>query len=381
MTLLHRLLCTGCFAAAFTPSIPAQTPPGNGALPTENIMQSWLQSGNPRLEAWGAHDALVASDQAVVPALLDLASRWVPISPQAPGDSPQPQLSSDQKDSRDAMAAILDALIQMNVTVPGNTLRTLAPDFGNAVAILLTRLPDEESSPLALDFVRSPPEHGFDLQYVSASLLSLHPPFGFAGELLASIRVHATVYVVPPGDKGFSGGSGSSCGAFIDQPRPDWPTTGQYALSKQKSDGAFLVVAGIDPIYAIRQQSTHYLGDSCGLSTGVYLGPSERLRLIAEVLDVSPESIAWQTSVVKTIEFQSSQQFHDALLAFVEEQQQKYRATATALWNHRLSTFTDAQDSLPELDLELKDMRPQGGDPLVRLVTLPPRVEWTPSPR
>jgi hypothetical protein len=278
------------------------------------------------------------------------------------------------------MASVLDALIQMNVTVPADTLRTLAPDFGNAVAILLARLPDDESKPLSLDFFRSPPEHGFGLQSVSAALLALHPPFGFASDLLSSIRVHAVVYVIinpgpPAGGRGWS----SSCGAFSDQPRPNWPVIGWYALSREKSDGAELVVAGIDPIYAARRQSARYRDDVCGDSSSMYLDPNERLRLIAEMLGVPPESMPWQTEVVKTIEFQTPQQFDDALLAFVEEQQEKYGETAYALADRGLATF-DLRDSLPELELELDDMRGQTGDPLVKLLSLPPHVEWASSP-
>jgi hypothetical protein len=275
------------------------------------------------------------------------------------------------------MAAVLDTLIQMNVAVPADTLRTLAPDFGNDVAILVSRMPSEESTQLSFDFYRSPPERAFSLQYVSAALLALHPPAGFAADLLAGISVNATVFVVLPGSDQLGSGFGGSCGEGIHLPREDWPLTGQYALSKQKSDGASLVVAGVDPIYAVREESTRYLQDNCSMSMGVYLGPDDRLCLIAEMLGVSPEEIQWQTSVSRTIEFQSLEQFDSALLAFVGEQQQEYRETITALTDHNLLSSADAQQSLPELNLNIRDKRGDGALPIPKPSNLPLRVEWS----
>jgi hypothetical protein len=43
------------------------------------------------------------------------------------------------------------------------------------------------------------------------------------------------------------GGSGD-CGFTSDDSQEGWPKTGHYILSKEKSEGAMLVVAGIDPI-------------------------------------------------------------------------------------------------------------------------------------
>jgi hypothetical protein len=53
------------------------------------------------------------------------------------------------------MAAVVDTLIQMRVLVPAETLRSLAPDFGNVVAVLLSRMPISEAVPVAFDFYRA----------------------------------------------------------------------------------------------------------------------------------------------------------------------------------------------------------------------------------
>lgn len=383
LTLLHRFLCVGFVVAALACDGHAQTPSKNDPIPSENTLESWLQSGDPRLEAWGAHDALVRRDQNLIPYLLSLVSRWQPPLQQTSDTSlhSESRLRQNDLDEREAMAAVLDTLIQMNVPVAGDALRTLAPDFGNYVAILLARLPNEDSSPLSFDFYRYPPAHGDSLQYVSAALLALHPSPGFAADLLASIQVHATLVVVLPGSEVPGWGSGFSCGVSgTGPPRTDWPEVGQYVLSKQKDDAASLLVGGIDPIYATREDSTHHLGESCGMSRDVYLGPNERLRLIAEMLGIPPQAIEWKTSLVKNIEFQSLPQLDADLIALVEEQQQKYRETASALADHNLLLSSEVEDSLPQLQLELQDMRGPGAMPIPEISNLPPRVIWVTSP-
>ncbi len=381
MALFHRLFCVGCLAVILAPYSLAQTLSTAAASSSEKTIESWLLSEDPRLVAWGAHGALLSRDRHLVPDLLSLASRWQPLSRQATDYPKRSALSPEQVDKRDAMAAVLDALIQMKVPVPVDTLSSLAPDFGNAVAVLLSRMPPEEAQSVSFDFYRIPSEHSYGLQYVSAALLALRPVPGFAADLLSNISVHVNVFAVSPGSGQFvAGTSDGSCAVASDVPRKDWPVIGQYAFSRQKSDGAMLLVAGIDPIYATRTQSTNYLSDSCGMSWGTYLGPEQRRRLIAEMLDISPEAIPWQTGLTTTITFQSPDQFDRAVLAFVEEQQQKYRATAAALADRGFLTSSEAEESLPTLNLKLNDMRGEGATPIPDPSNLPSHVEWSSSP-
>jgi hypothetical protein len=378
VTAFPRLLCLACLATLFAPRTPAQEISAEPASPPADTIRSWLLSEDPRLVAWGAHDALLTQNQDVVPELLSLASQWQPLPRQTFDPSAVAQLSRQQIDQRDAMAAVLDTLIQMKVPVPADTLRILAPDFGNNVAVLLSRMPPEEAGPLAFDLYRASEEKTFSLQYVSAALLALHPVPGFAADLLASIKVRALVFAVTPGTGGGTGGSSGACGYGLPGPHEDWPMTGQYALSTQKSDGAMLLVGGIDPIYATRRESTNYLGDFCG--SVVYLSMANRQHLIAQMLGVSPDAIPWQTDVTTYIEFQSLAQFDDAVLTFVEEQQKMYRATAAALAGRNLLTASESEDSIPELHLHLNDARADDAIPISTPPNLPARVQWSPTP-
>jgi hypothetical protein len=373
--LLYRLLCLGCLAAAAVPFGRAQTRAASGTSTSNSSPGGWLGREEPRAVAWQAYDAMVTHDGISIPKLLSLASQWQPLSPQTfLDDSRWPRLSAGQEEERDAMAEVLDTLIQLNASVPADTLRNLAPDFENAVAVLLARMPIEESGSLSLDFFRSPPKPDHSLQYVSAALLALHPSPDFAGKLLADIKVRATIFVILPGER-FGFGSSGSCGDSSEPARDDWPLIGQYKLSLEASEGASVVVAGIDPIYVTRVESSRYLGD-CGM--GVGLGPEQRRRLIAEMLGVSPEGIPWETSPQIDIEFYSPGQFSAALLAFVEEQQEMYRETAEALVDRDLLTPAELLRSLPELKLTLIDMRREGDAPISNLPDLPTRVEWEP---
>src|SRR5580658_8152666 len=126
---LGRSLRSACLAAGLAACSLAQAPSPAAKLPPEKTVRSWLLSEEPRLVAWGAHYALVERNRRLIPDLLNLASRWQPLSQRASQGSSQRTSqqtsggldgsfniegqSSEETDERDAMAAVVDALIQM----------------------------------------------------------------------------------------------------------------------------------------------------------------------------------------------------------------------------------------------------------------------------
>jgi hypothetical protein len=373
MTLFGRVFSAAGLALALVTYSPQAS--STAKLPSSKTIDAWLRSDDPRLVAWGAHDALLARDKSLIPDMLNLASQWAN-SPTPPADTRRKPRSQEQIDARDAMAAVLDTLIQMGAAVPADALRNLAPDFGNASAILLARISADEAQAPALDFYHAPPEKGYGLQYVSAALLALQPPSGFAADLLESITVRAEIVVMHPGAEGFGSGSGGSCLSDRPAARADWPATGQYRLSKHNSDGAVMIVRGVDPIYATRELSTTYFNRAC---PGPYLGPNERQRLIAEMLGIAPESMPWQTSVETTIEFISQEQFDFEFHRFIDEQEKKYRDTSSALASRGL--LNDAErNTMPKLRVIISEMRGTEDDPVAEIVNLPANVEYQDSP-
>jgi len=348
-------------------------------LPSQDTIESWLHSGEPRLEAWGAHYALITRNENLTPDLLALANEWQPLIRQVCDNSLCSELSSEQWREREAIATVLDALIQLDGHVSPDALASLAPDFPSYVAERLARLPSEESTALALQLYHSPPEDGDVLQYVAAALLAQHPPYGFAADLLASIDVHATVVVVLPGSTASGYGRGSSCGlGGTVPPPPDWPKIGQYILSTQNSDMSAVVVGGLDPLYSVRTETSWYSGEPSHVCQNglAQLNPSTRLKLIAEMLGVSPETISWHTSFVDSVEFRSVDQVNAAILALVEDQQEKYRQTANALAERGLLTYSDVEASLPKLQFEIQDTRDPASVPLMPLPALPAGASW-----
>jgi len=337
--------------------------------PTAVQIQAWLRSGDPQSVAWGAHYVLVTKNQALVSELLSLADTWQPFSPPKPDVAKRSSLTDNDVDRRDAMSAVLDALIQMDVSVPVETLRNLAPDFPNHVAVLLSRLPLEESETLSFDLYRSGVREGYGLQYVSAALLAQNPPAGFAAHLFSNIHNRATIFVIAPGAGEIGGGTAGDCfQSTASSPRPRWPVFGTYTLSKENSRGSFLVVSGIDPIFALRSETTHYVGQACG--SRVYLGAEERRRLLAQMLKISPEAIDWQTELRRSIQFSSEQQFASDLRRFIAAQEEKYRVTAATLVAKGLLTTAEQDDSLPWLDIHLSDARGPG------YAAIPPPSPW-----
>jgi hypothetical protein len=360
MTLLHRLFYAGCLAILLTPFAQAQGPSESETSSANSSPGGWLGKEDPQAVAWRAHDAMATHDGSAIPELISLLSRWQPLVPQpVSDDSAAREFTMIQKEERDAMTVLLDALILWKAPVPGTALRNLAADFESDAAIILARMPLEQSGPLSLEFYRSLVKQDSTLQYVSAALLALHPPSGFAGKLLGDIRVQARVLAVTPGGPGIGFGiSGGSCLQASEPDRDDWPEIGQYKLSIQMSEGASVLVAGSEAIYVSREESTHYLGNECaGGWRGLYFGREQRRALIAEMLGVPAEQIPWETDLQKDIEFRSQEQFTGELLAFVEEQQAMYRATAQALEARGLLAHLEIQQSLPRLELNLDDAR------------------------
>ena len=136
-------------------------------------------------------------------------------------------------------------------------------------------------------------------------------------------------------------------------------------------DGAFLVVSGANPVYAVRSETTHYHRNFCADFSFAVLGPEQRRSLIAQMLNIAPDAIDWKNETQANIEFKSDQQFHRDLLLFIATQQKEYRMTAGALVAKNLMTVSEQEDSLPYIDLSFEDQRGAGYSPIAQPPSLP----------
>jgi hypothetical protein len=353
---------------ANSPASPSSDP---AAIPTPATIQYWLVSNQPRMVAWGAWDAGLAKDSGAIPELLALANAWQPGASDQKYDG---EYLPARDDRRDAMADVLDALLQMNVQIPANTLRSLAADFPNQTTIFLARMPDQESADARMDFFHDSGWRLARLKYVSAALLALHPPPGFALDLMSGTVVRADVTVMLPGTLAFSQGSAGDCASELEADRSGWPQVANYRLSSTAHGGDVELVGGIDPVYFSRELLPGFEIQTCGAD--VTLTDERRRRLIAEMLGVKPEEIPWQVDPTQTIEFRSQAQFQKELLAFISKEQEKERRTATALADHSLITPGDVSDALPKFEVIIDDERGENAEALVKSAGLPPNVQY-----
>ena len=167
MGVLRRLLSFGFVAGLLAGGSMAQTSAADG-----KSLSGQPFGWDPRLVAWAAHDAVASGDGSQIPRLLSLASQWPALSARRDAIPSPAEVTAEQLDERDAMAAVVDALIQMKVAVPADTLRGLAPDFGSDVAVLLSRMPPGQAGVLSFEFYREQKERQYGLQYVSAAMLA-----------------------------------------------------------------------------------------------------------------------------------------------------------------------------------------------------------------
>jgi hypothetical protein len=350
------------------------SPTGTGTPPTPVMIETWLESGVPRMVAWGAHGAGAMHDENAVPELTALAGRWQPLVPSERNDDGAPTLSKTQAETRDAMADVLDALVQMNATLPHSSLRDLAHDFPSETAIFLARMPASESADLRLGFFRDSSRDTPTLRYVAAALLAREPQPGFAAELMSGIRVRITIQVISPGTTMGGYGAAGDCASIIEEQRDNWPPTPHYRLSLDKGAGDGELVGGAEPVYMQRMTGGSYSDHSCG--DGIYLSDQRRQNLLAEMLGVKPDAIAWEVDIHHPIAFRSQKQYEADVLAFLNGEIEKQRTTATALADKGLITPGDVRDALPEIIVDVSDER--GADtPVAEVTNLPERVIYS----
>jgi hypothetical protein len=356
----------------------AQSLTASSEQPTASEIESWLLSDDPKQIAWGAHYAVVSKHPAFISELLALADQWEQLPTENLTDPRPTELTDDQLAQRGAMAAVLDALIQMNVSVPADTLSKIAADFPSYTAVLLTRLPLAESKQLSFDLYRHPPPGGSVLQYVSAALLAADPPQGFAEDLFSGTHVSVEVFILLPETPPFGYNTAGDCFKLpVLYSRGDWPSFGVYTLSKQKGPGAFPVLSRPDPLYARRSEFTYYRESRC---ENAALTDADRRRFLAYMLHVEPDAIAWNVVIrQKDLVFHSEPQFEFDLKAFIEELDERYRATAAALVEKGLMEASEEQNARPMLDLRWHDLRGVDYAPIQLPNPLPLHMSWRKS--
>ena len=347
-----------------------------GDPPSPLILQ-WLHSPDPRLQTWAAHDVLVVRATDLIPELQAQLDRIA--SGKASG--------SARPEKVGPIFALLDTLIQLEATVPAETLTRLCKlDFATHVEelVLLSRLPWNESEPAIGSFYRPTSDTGLSETRVAAQLLVHHPPAGFPAELLASISVNATIFVHDPSSSdGYGFGFSSCCGAVMGSLDMSWPEIGRYAFldpprdhqPPPESDTLFL--SAPDPVYLRRIVSRDYYAHPCGGFAS--LNDAIRSHLVGTLLGGNPASPLPEQHLNVAIPFTSRESYGAQVQSFVDEQQANFAHVASALTTLNLLTEEERQAAALRVNLSLQDTRTQPA-PDLPILTFRPPVQWVSYP-
>jgi hypothetical protein len=334
---------------------------------TRADIQTWLNSGDPRLVAWGAYFARVNADDQATPAMLNLAENWTP---------PESDRDEAGRAEINAMSDVLDTLIVRNKNVPPVALSAIASSFPNQSAILASRLPISEATPLLLTWydMRNS-EHPSPFPRIAAMLLSKAPPPGFAASVLAESEETLHVTVVS-GNYGVGGGLGSSGGCGDGgggAPQTGWPPLFFYGIEENAphSHNPVLVRAGGDTITYVR------IDQHTGWGSCFYPHPltaSTRVHLVVQMLGGDTKKIPWAVERQDSITYESDSQFLRELQDRVTQEEDQMRETARDLYVRGFLTGDEADSVRPKLVVTILDDRKAGSPPLPQPETRDPRT-------
>ena len=327
------VLCLVCRSSAFAaPAVRAQatyTPP--------NIyqVQALLQSFEEKDVAWGAFYAGQFKLRSTIPLLLD---RLASVATNA---------------SSPAELAILDALIQLDASVPAETLRLSFDSLPVQVLILLAHA-SEGRDDMLLSLLETTTG---DRWAAAANLLLATRSPGLARQLLSDLQLKLMVTVIdesgPVSGTGLGGGT-TSCGAAVILFADGFPPLADYQFSDERP-GATLLALGPHPVYYVRTpggSTNHYSPQHYERSQ-----PSafERIRYINSFFDVRSGPL-YETSFT-TVVWKSA----DDLVRHVEAERLRlgaqYRSVVSALLSIGYLTPADASVLRPNIAIAVQDTR------------------------
>jgi hypothetical protein len=371
---IFGLVICGCVSAAGVGAQQAQTPADPAVIlkiqqeQTAQLASTWLHSGDPRMQAWGAYVVLRDKHTQLIPDLLALADAY-----EVTG---LPVLNT-RREQHDAMLAILDTLIQVDASVTGDESKRLYSEFPAQSLIMLSRAwiyPDslDSSNAVLLELFRA--EHSQLAWLAAGNILAARKAEGFAAAVLGNMTVHMNLLVTSPNQ--IVGGSGESwCGDSFPGPPEDrsaWPEIGTYALAESGA-GATLLADGADPAYYKRKVGRRYGsiegGAQCGSGT-TYRWDELRQHYVARMLGAPQDEPLLKASVYRTVIWENGQAYLAQLRGFVQQQQLAFAEVAGKLRDACLMTAEEVSAVKPHLEITIVDDREDKTPPLPRVENL-----------
>jgi len=364
----------GCFAAISVGAQQAQAPADPAVIlkaqqdQTAQLAATWLHSGDPRLQAWGAYVVLRDKHTQLIPDLLALADAY-----EVTG---LPVLNT-RREQHDAMLAVLDSLIQLDPPISGDQSARLYSEFPAQSLIMLSRAwisaeSLKSSNRFLMELFRT--EHS-ELPWLAAgNILAERKADEFAAAVLGNMTVHMNLLVTSPNQA--VGGSGTSwCGDSFPGPPEDrsaWPEIGTYELA-QSGPGAVLLADGADPAYYKRKVGRRYSsiegGGQCGSGTS-YQWDELRQHYLARMLGAPQDEPLLKASVYRTVIWENGQAYAAQLRGFVQQQQVAFAEVADKLREVCLMTEEEVATAKPHLEITIVDDREDKTTPLPRVENL-----------
>ena len=332
-----------------------------GPVPIEPL----LRHSESRLVALGAWEMLQRNDDTFMPLLLKKVERW----------DPARRHIVEDEDAYDAMIVILDVLIARGQIVSPAGITAIADAFPDQALILVTRLPMDDAEPILLSWYSADaqrrngqwPEEIRAQQLkgrVAAMILAAIRPRDIAASLLADSEEHLAVSVPSPGATGIDRclvqcEPRPACEPeTADEPRVAWPPINGYILEEnapwQEDAAPLLLSAGGDRI-TYRRVPAEVRVNSCYFPAP--LNAVTRHRLLAEMLQVSDESMPWSAQMRLTLPWVDDRQFLRGLTDEVHFDETRLRATVSALFQKGFLTKSQMAATRPRLAVLVFDDR------------------------
>lgn len=327
-----------------------------------DILQQWLNSGDPRLIAWAADFACRTNDAKIVAEMPELLEHWT--LPQVMGEG------NSQAEQRRAVAAVLDALIQENARVPIPAVAAVAEYFPAQAAILIGRLPLSEARPTLEHWTYG--ESGTwarrTLARIASMMLAKDPGssrvfwngtyVGFVASIVAASEEELQIRVVSVNTQEKATGGGACGDSFGRELSPGWPQVYIYYLVENDPRASAPIVIDLDGDRIVsRRIEENRPGGSC---YGVeHPDSSTRHRLIAYWLGVKEKNMSWQPTESYTIIWTDKAAYQRLLGKIIEAHREKLQATAEMLRQRGLLTETEAATMAPTLIVKIQcDIKP-----------------------
>jgi hypothetical protein len=374
VSFVFRFVVCGLLAASAVFAQQPQAPTDPSAIlalqrhQTAELAATWLHSGEPRLQAWGAYVVLRDRHKELIPDLLALADAY---------EITGPPVLRTRRTQHHAMLAMLDTLIQLGATVSGDESKRLYTEFPAQSMILLSRAwtyPDslDSSNSILLEIFRM--EHSQLAWLAAGNILAERKAEGFAAAVLGNMTVHMNLVVTSPRES--MGVSASSCCsdtfAVPPEDRTAWPEIGTYALVEPGA-GATLLADGADPAYYRRKVGRLYGdiegGGHCG-NVIAYSWDLLRQHYVARMLGRAQEDPPLKASIYRTIMWESGKTYLARLRGYIRKQQDAFSEVANELKNDQLITQEETTAAKAHLEITIVDDRKDKSTPLPRAKNL-----------